>query len=97
MGQKPTASADSKAVQSHKSTGAVMTVAGLIEQSGGRITFPAADEVTPHLFVNIGAEGFGLIGMAPQIAGGELSFIVPEPTKDHRVVGVVTNIGGKDL
>ncbi len=97
MGQKPAASADSKAVQSHKSTGAVMTLAGLIEQNGGRVTFPATDEATPHLYVNIGAERFGLIVVVPQIAGDEVSFIVPEPAKDHRVVGVVTVMGGKDL
>ncbi len=55
-----------------------------------------ADEVTPHLYVNFGADRFGLIVVVPQIAGDEISFIVPEPAKDHRVVGVVTAMGGKD-
>ena len=93
LGHEPVVSADCASVQSHKATGVVMTIAGLIKQHGGRVTFPDAAEKTPHLFVNFDADRYGLIVVVPQIAGDSLSFIVPEPIRQHRIVGVITQAG----
>ena len=93
LGRKPGGNHDPAPVAPGKATGAVMTVAGLIEQLGGRVAFPADGETLPHLFVNFSTERYGLIVVVPQIAETQVTFVVPEPVKNHRVVGVMTTFG----
>ncbi len=90
MGRKPVETESAPPVAA-TARGPALLVAGLIEVSGGRVTFPdpGAGE-TPHLWANIGDKQFGIIAVTPQSDDGEkVSFVIPEPIADHRVLGVV--------
>ena len=66
--------------------GATLLAAGLIEMSGGRVTFEA-ERATLH--VNLSGKQFDLLAVAPQAGSGPLAFIVPEPIGAALVLGVL--------
>lgn len=89
MGRKPGAPASTVAVESAKTTGAVMLLAGAIEVAGGRVTFPEGKDELPHLWANIGNARFGVIVVGATFTQDAVSFIVPEPVGQSRVVAAV--------
>jgi len=96
LGRKPVDAHRQSDANMSKAKGAVLLLAGLIEVHGGKVTFPANSESTPHLWANINGEQFGVIAVTPQGQdGAKVSFIVPEPVGPHRVLAVVNT--GKSL
>lgn len=98
LGRKPVESPKQSAEGAARAKGAVLMLAGLIEVAGGRVTFPAGDEVTPHLWVNLDNEQFGAIVVTPQGRdGAQVSFVVPEPAGPHKVLAVVGEPGSLNV
>jgi len=89
MGRKPGAPASAVAVESAKTTGAVMLLAGAVEVAGGRVTFPEAKDELPHLWANIGTARFDVIVVGPTFAPETVSFVVPVPVGQSRVVAAM--------
>lgn len=92
LGKKPVD--DPKAMNERvgQASGAVLAVAGLIELCGGRVTFQSGEG--PHLRVNLSGREIEVVAVAPQVSGDKLSFIVPEPAKNYRIVGVIPRCAG---
>ena len=84
--------AATNARQAAQANGAALFVAGLVELSGGRVTFSesrdaaAQSRIHANLPSGVGAE---ILAVVPQVNGETLMFTVPEPAGDARVVGVV--------
>lgn len=90
MGRKPSAATTVTDENVAAAKGAALLVAGLIEVSGGRVSFPAPGDAPVSLYANIGGSRIGIIAVAPQSPGDNPVFIVPEPVADNVVVGVLT-------
>lgn len=73
-------------------SGATLALAGLVEMTGGKITFAATREAPVSLWVNFGDRRAGVIVVTPQ-PGAEGAYVVPEPVGDRRIAGVVLASG----
>jgi hypothetical protein len=89
MGRKPGTPAATVTVESAKTTGAVILLAGAIEVAGDRVTFPEGMDELPHLWANIGTSRFGVIVVGPTFTPETIRFVVPEPVGQSRVVAAV--------
>ncbi len=88
LGKKPVDGPQAMNERVGQASGAVLAVAGLIELCGGRVTFPTPGE-GPHLRANLSGREIEVVAVAPQVSGDKLSFIVPEPAKNYRIVAVL--------
>jgi len=91
FGKAPTATPVQVESQAHRARGATLLVAGLIEVCGGRVSF--ADD-GKSLSVSHDGVNFGLVPVVGQVSESKISFVVPEPVGDSRVVAVVPNARG---
>lgn len=89
LGRKPTDMSSPSTVDAATASGAALLVAGLIEVSGGRVSFPSADSGTVSLWANIGSARLGIVALTPQSSEGEPAFVVPEPLGDNTLIGIV--------
>ncbi|MZR13405.1 helix-turn-helix domain-containing protein [Maritimibacter sp. DP07] len=91
MGRRPVDHGEAAPPTPERAHGVVLLVAGMVEVNGGRVTFPDAEaEGTPHLHVNWNGEQFGVVAVLPQAKdGSSISFVIPEPVGDARVVAVI--------
>ncbi|WP_188526783.1 helix-turn-helix transcriptional regulator [Sinisalibacter lacisalsi] len=95
LGRTPTPAATGANAGADAAHGAALLVAGLIEVRGGRVTFASASQDVPHFTANFRGDRFDVIAVSPQTASGEaLSFVVPEPVGDCRVMAVVAKEHG---
>lgn len=65
-----------------------LLLAGLIEMRGGKVTFPTQDDEAVSLFANINGKRIGITVVTAQVKGGKVSYMIPEPVGDNRVVSV---------
>jgi hypothetical protein len=65
----------------------------LIEVSGGRVSFPSPENAPIDLHVNMGGQQQNLIIVAPNENNGQISFIVNEPIRGARVLGILVGAG----
>jgi len=89
LGRKPTSEIASPGKNAAAAGGATMLVAGLIEISGGRVSFPAPGDGVVTLWANIGDVSIGLLTVFPQNSDDGPVFIIPEPVGDSRIIGVI--------
>ena len=68
----------------------VMVLAGLIEMGGGRVTFPEGDSDTASMRANIGGKSIGVITVTGNARNGQVTYLVPEPAMDCRIVAVTS-------
>jgi hypothetical protein len=96
LGRKPVEGQRPTADKTAHGKGATLFVAGLIEVSGGRVSFPAPDDETATcLWADVGGGNFGVVVVMPQShENGTVSFVVTEPVGQDRVFAVLP---GKDM
>lgn len=94
MGRQPELSTpDEQQAQRSAASGAVAVVAGMVELCGGKIFYPEAAGGV-NLQVSIDGKNADLAVVTPQSTqNGKLSFVIPEPVGQARVVAVVPVIG----
>ncbi len=93
LGRKPVPTGANPGAAAPGAQGAALLVAGLIEITGGRVTFAGPDD-TVHLHANMGEGNIDLIAVVPQSRNGDdITFLVPEPAGDARILGVITPSG----
>lgn len=90
MGSKKVDDTDLKE-QAGSRSAATLLLAGLIELSGGKVAFPAPTDEGVSLWANIGSARIGIVAVVPQAKGKLLSFIVPDPIGDNRLVAVLVD------
>jgi transcriptional regulator with XRE-family HTH domain len=88
MGRKPEVTKSTLGDVAPNAQGAALLMAGLIEISGGRVSFAGPGE-TAHLHVNFGGGNIDVIALVPQSDNEKVTFVVPEPTREARVFGVL--------
>ena len=88
MGRKPADQAAS--IQgAERARGAVLMVAGLVEMSGGRVTFASPEAAPVDLQVNLEGNQFNAVIVSLTEQGKTASCVVPEPVGDSRIIAVV--------
>ena len=70
------------------SQGATLVLAGLVEMSEGRVTFPRGDDDSASLWVDLGDGLRGITVVTGKRQGDTVSYIVPEPVGDNLVIAV---------
>ena len=87
-GRKPVAPVAEVKAEVSKARGAVLALAGTVEMSGGRVTFPDGGDDPSDLHINIGGSSFSAIVVCPKLDEGTMTYLVPEPVGDARVLSV---------
>jgi len=90
MGRKPETAAEAAAaaLASSSASGALMAAAGLIEMAGGKVVV-STERASPFMVVNFGGFEARVMVVAATVANADLSFVIPEPVGDLRVLAVV--------
>jgi len=88
LGRKPTDRPEG-VPEVEKARGAASVLAGLIEMSGGRISYPKADAAPVDLHATVQGNSFDVIAASPTVDGDTFSFVVNEPARDARILAVV--------
>ncbi len=89
LGQSPAGDRKEVEQKAAEASGAVLLIAGLIEVSGGKVSFPAKGTREADLLVSLDGDRFGLIVPAARATEAGVSFIVTEPVGQNRIVGAV--------
>jgi hypothetical protein len=88
IGRKPTDSLTTMHGM-EKANGSALLLAGMIETTGGKVTFPAGEESVVDLHVNMTGQRFDVVVCQARERGSEVDFLVSEPVRGARVIAVV--------
>lgn len=90
LGRRPVENRKDAATGVGNTRGPVLALAGLLEMRGARVSFQENPESPVDLQVSTPEGGVEIVVVTPRESDGVLTFVIPEPVGDARIVSVTT-------